>query len=582
MYRVYLSIFLAMAVLTLTVPASTGRNLIKSYAVENTVYQLCARADALMSAGKFAEARNELVQAASYDPTSYSANVHLDLGKCYMQMKKIDAAANEMKKALAFDPSRDDALYNIGSMYFDNKQYDKAVEYLNKYVAATRDQQSKVHAQKFIRQIAAFSYLDKADTAIDRHKYEQAKKLLYTAATYDPSPYSGSVHASLCYVLDQLGQPELAIIEGKKALQIDPTDQHTMYTLGVAYADACKFDEAISWIEKCAARESEPVRRQQYSSCAKGFAEDRQQFNDPNNKQADYLAVMKGDEKPLQWSKARLPLKVAVLPGNGVKGYRASYPNIVKGALDTWCKASGNKLDYRIIKDEKDADIKIIWTTEALKCNATHENVSPCGVTSFDCLSEGILNRATIKIRTVDPFHPENDEEEAECAHTILHELGHALGLGHSKCIRDVMYFRSSSQQNGMSVRDQATLARLYAGYPAIAFAPKAAPTSTATVYSPPPAFIPPEPPDTTKLPPPMFLPPPLADAGDKLTPPMFTPPPINPSPSGKTSSPTAPPMFTPPPIKDNKPVGGKPVDKKPAKKADPASSLFFTPPPVK
>lgn len=581
---------------SLVIPQCVGRGLIKSYEVENTVYQLCVRADSLMASGKWAEARVVLGQAAVYDPTSYSANVHLNLGKCYSAQKKVDQAAAEMKKALVFDPSRPDALYNIGSMYYDNKKYDQAVAYLTRYMNATNDAQSKAHAQKFIREIGAYSNLDKAQDAIEAENYPRAKKLLDKAASYDPSPYSSSVHSSLCFVLQHLGQPEQAIAEGQQALRLEPDDRQTMYSIGLACADACKFDEAIAWINRCTSLESDAARRQDYIQCSRGFAEDKKQYNDPGNKEPDYLKTTTEADGPSKWPRSKLPLKVAILPGAGVKGYRDSYPNLVKQSFDAWCKASGDKLDYKIINDPKTADIKIVWTTNALKANSMHPNTTPVGLTHIDYAESGIIEHATIEVRTVDPYHPEEDEKEGECAHTILHEVGHALGLiGHSKLIRDIMYFRSARQQNGMTARDKATLARLYSSYPALSFAPKAVPTNTPTVYLPPPAFVPPEAPDNSKLAPPMFLPPPLPDEDEKLAPPMFTPPPIKDADAKNTKSPP-PPMFTPPALKSGptksapRTTKSNPSKSAPgAKKSDPAKSKsdlvappFFSPPPVK
>jgi hypothetical protein len=178
-----------------------------------------------------------------------------------------------------------------------------------------------------------------------------------------------------------------------------------------------------------------------------------------------------------------------------------------------------------------------------------------------------------VQISTVDPFHPDEAEKEGECAHTVLHEFGHALGLGHSKLIKDVMYFRSDLRQKGLSNRDKATMAHLYAQYPSLQFTPKS--TSTAPpVYLPPPSFIPPEPPDTSKLAPPMFMPPPITD-DEKLTPPMFTPPPIGAPEKKKSVTPdVAPPMFTPPPLSNS-----SKVKKKPEPTSNPP---FFTPPPAK
>jgi hypothetical protein len=151
----------------------------------------------------------------------------------------------------------------------------------------------------------------------------------------------------------------------------------------------------------------------------------------------------------------------------------------------------------------------------------------------------------------------------------VLHEIGHALGIGHSKYIKDVMYFRSAPQQGQLTNRDKATIARLYGDYPVIGFVPKHEETPTPTVPVAPAAFLPPAAPDDSKVVPPMFVPPPV-DEDDKLKPPMFVPPP-----AGATTKNDVPvPMFVPPavtPVMSKKPPTGQKIN-----------VPLFVPPPAK
>lgn len=569
---------------------SSGRGLIKNFQIESAVYQECLKADQLISAGKYAQAKDVLVRAASFDPTSYSITIHKQLADCYEQLKNVDAAVSELKKTLALDPSRIETLYNIGLLYYRNKKYDAAIEYLKRYINATTNPRDKSEAQKLVREVIAFSYLKKSEDAVDKDEYAKARKYLEKAASYDPTPYSAAIHSSLCYVLHFTGSPEQAIAEGKLALKSEPNDYPTMHSLALAYADACEFDEAIAWIDRSAAGETDSNRRRRLLESKQALLDDRLQFNNPNNQTPDYLAVMHGSQPPHRWPRSKLPLKVVIVPGTGVRGYQSTYPNLVKQALDSWCTSSGNKLDYRIVSARNDADIEVIWTASPLEASSTHAGSLACGLTTLEWSEEGILCHAKVQISTVDPFHPDEAEKEGECAHTVLHEFGHALGLGHSKLVKDLMYFRSDIKQKGLSARDKATMVHLYGQYPTLQFVPKST-AAVPTVYLPPPSFIPPEPPDTSKLAPPMFLPPPIND-DEKLSPPMFTPLPIGGTEKQKTAPSVAPPLFMPPPVnqgsKSNTAALGKPTQKKqpekkpPEKKPEPSNPLFFTPPPAK
>jgi tetratricopeptide (TPR) repeat protein len=530
-----------------------ARDLVGSLQTETAVFQLCVSAQNLMSVGNYAAARDVLLQAAAKDPTSYSAAVHKDLAVCYTKLKNFDRAAAELKKLLAIDPSPS-RLYEVAAMYVDIERNDEAVSCLRRYLASPGIT-DRYQAEKYLKQIGVRGNAQQARQALQAKNYVEAKRLLQKAATYDPSEYSSWIHAALAFVLKELGESEAAIVEGKKALQYDSQSFKCMYIIAMAYADLNQFDEAISWIQRYAALERDPVSRQQALQAAKGMADDRAQYNNPANKQPDYLDSMRENKEDIaRWARERMPLKVAILPGDGVKGYRSTYPNLVKRALDTWCEASGKKIDYKLVNNKADADITVRWTTAPLDITLDHANVQPNGLTHSRTV-DGKINIANIDVRTVSPFNPNEEVEPGECAHIVTHEVGHALGLGHSKLIRDIMYFRSAAHQGPPTARDRATIARLYRDYPAIGFVPKTAPAEKPPTITAPASYKPPEAPSNL---PPFFMPGKTSDR-DKLTPPMFVP--------DKNSSKDALPVFNP--------AGtSKPSPKKKETEATP----FFTP----
>lgn len=170
------------------------------------------------------------------------------------------------------------------------------------------------------------------------------------------------------------------------------------------------------------------------------------------------------------------------------------------------------------------------------------------GVTNLT-QSENEIIEAVVNLRTTDPFAT-GFVKNGEMASTTMHEIGHALGLDHSNCIYDVMYFRSFPKQTGLPTkRDRATIALLYGNHPGVTFAPNPeANTPDAVVaFSPPPSFAPPLPPKADKLVPPLFIPPPFNAVKEKLTPPLFVPPLPG---KDKPKAPGAPiPTFLPPAI---------------------------------
>ena len=543
MWRTSLLIVLTVALALSNVQSAFARELIKSLQVESGVYQLVSQAEAMIAAKNYVAARDLLTRAARQDPSSYSKNVHRDLMQVYLSLNQFEAAVAEGKKVLAIDPSDDYAPY-------------------------------------VIRHAGSYGFMSKGQEALAAQKYSEAKSWFRKAAEYDPSPYTAFIHSNLCYALQKLGESNAAIEEGKRALAADPTDSSAAYAIALAYSDQAMFDDALSWMHRYAGLERDPGRRQQALETATTFENDKRQFLDPNNKKPDYIDVMRGDSDDLvRWPQSKLPVKVAIASGSGVRGHRPEFNNLVKVALDNWCQASGKKLDYKLVNDADDADIVVRWTKDPLDFSLDHPNMQPCGLTHLRDDGSQNATTALVEVRTVNPFHPERPVSESECAHVVLHEIGHALGVGHSKLIKDVMYFRAAPQQRALSARDRATVARLYQDYPVIGFVPKHEDTpAAAKAPVAPPAFLPPALPDDSKVSPPLFVPTAIPD-DDKLTPPLFVPP------SAEAAHPTeALPLFVPSPLKSAR-AGNTATPVKDANKATKPPTAgkinvpFFVPP---
>lgn len=537
----------------ITGPASTAdaRDLLKPYQVEKNIYDLCGRANSLMRSNRYREALDLLKTAARDDPTSYSAEVHADMAICYQNLKEYENALSEGKAALKFDAACESAVYSVALSLYRLEKFDECDTYLARYIKMTGNSEARNRAQELKKGVNIFKNLKEADKAIKAGLDDRAVNCLQKVIAYDPSDYSAAAHASMAFALRRAGKTEKAIAEAKKALGFDPTDRSTMYNLAIAYQDIARFDDAISWLNKYLSLETDPAQRKAASEFLSSLNEDKKQFDSSENSRPDYFTQLKESNHARTWSSQAMPLKIYISGGNGVKGYQKAFHSYVIRSLDTWCEASGKKINY-ILLDKKDgADIVVDWTSSSL--DGTHnDHRMKAGLTGLNYQGGqgGSIARALVAIRTTECFEPDKNVEAGECASVCMHEIGHSLGLGHSTLIYDVMYFRSSTKQTGHPTsRDRATIARLYENHPVVDFKAKETPVpgEKPIKFLPPPTFLPPPPPDTGKLTPPLFIPPPLKK---KLTPPLFTPPPL------KKSEP-APrrPVFMPPPLKQKKSV---------------------------
>jgi len=523
--------------------------LVKSYEVEMSVYNACTQARTQIEAGAYDKARAVLLTASASDPTSYSATVHTYLARCYKGTKELAKAAEEAQTALTFDPQNQQAMYLLATTCNEMGQYDRAIKLLNQLQKMTTDANFAEQVKRTVREITVYKSVKLAEKSIKANNYAEARPFLEQAAALDPTDFSGPIHCNLAFVLERTGQPEKAIEEANKSLKFNAKDKTTVYCLGIAYQDIGKFDEAITWLRKYMTLETDPERRSKAETLIQELDDDRVKLDPAANAKPDYLSQLRANNAVNQWPQEMMPLKVYIADNKDVPGYKPLFKQFTIRALNTWCDISGKKLSYKIVDDKKSADMKVTWTHDPLPMEESGRQRQKAGLTKTS-LDENTqkINHASVRIRTVNGFEPNKLITDGEAASVSMHEIGHAMGIGHSTCCSDIMYFGSSSKQTGFpSKRDKATIAALYKEYPVVSFASPTAtiPTDTKIKYLPPPAFQPPVPSNLEKLPPPMFMPPPAKAIDEKLAPPVFVPPPL------KKSSPNtivAPPTFRPPP----------------------------------
>lgn len=552
---------LLFAGITGPVSAADARELIRPYQVEKNIYDLCGRANTLMRSNRYREALDLLKSAARDDPSSYSAEVHADMALCYQNLKDYEKALSEGKTALGFDAACESAVYSVALSLYRLEKFDECDSYLDRYIKMTGSSGSRSRAQELKKDVDIFKNLKEADRAIKAGHDDRAVKCLQKVTAYDPSDYSAAAHASMAFALRRSGKTEKAIAEAKKALGFDPADRSTMYNLAIAYQDIARFDDAISCLNRYLSLESDPARRKAASEFLSSLNEDKKQFDSSENSRPDYFNQLKESNHARTWPSRRMPLRIFISDGDGVKGYQRAFHSYVIRSLDTWCEASGKKINYKLLDRKDGADIVVKWTSSSLD-GRYNDHRMKAGLTALN-YQDGSIASAVVAIRTTECFEPDKNVEAGECASVCMHEIGHSLGLGHSTWIYDVMYFRSSTKQTGHPTsRDRATIAHLYLNHPIVDFKAKEAPLpgDKPIKFLPPPTFLPPPPPDTGKLTPPLFMPPPLKK---KLTPPLFTPPPLKkskpaperpvfipPPPKQKKKETVKPPLFTPPPAR--------------------------------
>ena len=205
----------------------------------------------------------------------------------------------------------------------------------------------------------------------------------------------------------------------------------------------------------------------------------------------NYIEQVPLDKGIMRWDVSKFPLKIAII-NTSQSEMPSYYNNEILKAFAQW-QATTNFITFATTNSAKEANI-IVKISDPPGNLCSEKNCKYVVGYTTPTYKDSTLYNMTIILYSKDPFG--NFFSDKELYNTILHEIGHALGImGHSYSSEDLMYMATDNNSNFyapyrssfqyLSSKDINTIKLLYKMFPNITNTPLEELDTKGQIYAP-------------------------------------------------------------------------------------------------
>lgn len=300
-----------------------------------------------------------------------------------------------------------------------------------------------------------------AGDLIKNKSYREAKEALEKVLAIDPS--FASAYCALGTVLAHLDLKEQALQMLQHALELKPQSDSAWIAIAGLYEEVGKLNEALDAYRQFLRRfPNDPHCAMILSTTRLAELELRSRSSKSKcpavpgaDGEHDYL-LSAAHEGLARWNQSEFPLAIYIkpLPQSAV---RFDAMQLLRKSLIEWSNRTDGVVSFKEVSSESSAKIIVGWVTTSGELNEDAE----AGEARVEQIG-GTIKKANVAI---DLRNSEKQDFQSALHTTVLHEIGHCLGLiGHSPRAGDVMYFTElmSGPTAGLTARDVRTLQLIY------------------------------------------------------------------------------------------------------------------------